>query len=432
MQRQSTLTAYVLNYSIVIIALYSIQPYTSVPIGNTTIWWFINGFILIYSILAKRLYVTQKEKNFLFITIYLLWNIINIVRGFYIAQSYWDWKGLVSNSFALMMPLIAYSATNPLLLQKILSKYVQIALPLFLIIVFIIDTKAIGFYLMPISFLMLFFAALTDKWKLCLLIVTVFVMLVNVSERSNVIKFFVPVLLVVMYYARLLYMKWLMNFIILLLLIVPVVLFALAVTGQFNIFNINEYAPSHIVTSTNTHGVKVQEDLTADTRTSLYIEVLNTAQKYNTWWLGRSPAKGNETVLFSNIASITGKEERLGNEVAILNIFTWTGIIGVFLYMLVFFRASYLAINKTNNVYSKMLGLYIAFRWLYAWVEDINNFSLNYYMVWIMIGVCISNEFRSMTDQEVKIWVRGIFQPIYRKIYVQLYYYRISRKKFTA
>ena len=96
------------------------------------------------------------------------------------------------------------------------------------------------------------------------------------------------------------------------------------------------------------------------------------------------------------------------------NIFTWTGIIGVLLYMMVFYRASYLAINQSKNSYAKLIGLYIAFRWVYAWVEDINNFSLNYFMLWVFIGLCYSHEFRGMTNQEVKWWVRGIFDKKYQ------------------
>ena len=95
------------------------------------------------------------------------------------------------------------------------------------------------------------------------------------------------------------------------------------------------------------------------------------------------------------------------------NVFTWTGLIGVILYSILFFRASYFAVNKSKNIYAKMLGIYVAFRWLYAWVEDVNNFSLNYFMLMVMIGLCFSHSFRHMTDKEVVFWVRGIFDNRY-------------------
>ncbi|MDD2911353.1 MAG: hypothetical protein PHS87_07055, partial [Petrimonas sp.] len=68
------------------------------------------------------------------------------------------------------------------------------------------------------------------------------------------------------------------------------------------------------------------------------------------------------------------------------------------------------------NIYAKMLGIYIAFRWLYAWVEDVNNFSLNYFMLWVMIGLCFSYTFREMTNKEVALWVRGIFDVRYIRL----------------
>ena len=105
--------------------------------------------------------------------------------------------------------------------------------------------------------------------------------------------------------------------------------------------------------------------------------------------------------------------ERFSNEVSVLNVFTWTGLIGVLLYFLVFFRASYLAVNKSNNIYMKIVGLYVAFRWAYAWVEDFNRFDLSNLFLWIMIGMCFSNSFRAMNNLEVKFWVRGVFEKRY-------------------
>ena len=102
--------------------------------------------------------------------------------------------------------------------------------------------------------------------------------------------------------------------------------------------------------------------------------------------------------------------ERLGNEVAILNIFTWTGIIGVILYLLVFYRASYMAVNHSNNTFSKILGIFLAFRWFYSWVEDINIFSLTNFFLWVMIGMCFYKSFRALSNKEVSSWVQGIFE----------------------
>jgi hypothetical protein len=128
---------------------------------------------------------------------------------------------------------------------------------------------------------------------------------------------------------------------------------------------------------------------------------------------GRTPARGNDSNLFGlhQLRELkTGKKERYANEVSILNIFTWTGLIGVILYFFVFLKASYLAVVKSNSFFMKLLGLFVAFRWVYAFIEDFSNFNLYYIFLWIMIGMCFSKEFREMNDEEIKYWVEGLFK----------------------
>jgi hypothetical protein len=286
-------------------------------------------------------------------------------------------------------------------------------LPLFVIIFFLIATDAYGFYLVPISFLLLFFPALTLRWKIVMLIIAILVITADLGARSNVIKFTLPALFSLLFYIRLLLSNAILELIRKSLFIAPIILFSLAVTDVFNVFKMDDYIKSDIVEiKKDAEGNIYEDNLKADTRSSIYIDVLNTAEDYNSWWIGRSPARGNKSESFGEWDE-SGRGERLGNEVAIANIFTWTGIVGVVLYFLVFYKASYLAINQSNNFFAKILGLFLAFRWLYAWVEDINNFSLTTFFLWFMIGLCFSKSFRIMTDQEVKHWVRGIFDKRY-------------------
>jgi hypothetical protein len=56
------------------------------------------------------------------------------------------------------------------------------------------------------------------------------------------------------------------------------------------------------------------------------------------------------------------------------------------------------------------VGLFITFRWLYAWVEDFSRFDMSNLILWMMISVCFSNEFRKMTNVEIKLWVNGFFK----------------------
>lgn len=410
-----------LPYCISIIAVLSVAslPALSFPyiyiLDNTTFKWVFSFVILtIFFFSLRYFYDDINNKDIVVVTYYLIWTAICIMRGMFVGGGYWEWKGLISNTMGLLLPIVAYSATNKAVVRSILSTYVKYSLPLFVIIFFLIQTDAYGFYLMPVSFLMLFLPALSNRQRLLLFAFTAVVLLSDLGARSNVIKFAVPLLTLTIYYYRKIITVKMLNSIRLFFIIAPFVFFTLAVTNVFNVFNISEYLGELSSTGTDTEGKRDEVDLSQDTRTFLYVEVIESAI-YNDYWIfGRTPARGNDSESFGAIEyELTGRDERLANEVGVLNVFTWMGVIGVFLYFVLFFRATYVAVNRSNNIYAKMLGVYVSFRWLFSWVEDVNNFSLNYFMLWLMVGLCFSHSFRSMNNYEVTIWIRSVFDYRY-------------------
>lgn len=128
--------------------------------------------------------------------------------------------------------------------------------------------------------------------------------------------------------------------------------------------------------------------------------------------MGRTPARGNDSASFGSYNAEklkTGKYERHFNELCHTNIFTWLGLIGVILYSFIYFRSSYLAVYKSNNIYIKYLGCFIAFRWAYGWIEDFNQFDIMNISLWMMIAMGISFQFRSLSNQQFKLWINSIF-----------------------
>lgn len=410
------------SISILIIAISSVASYieakSGLRIGNTTIWWVFYSVIIYLFFSAKKSFFDPANKNNMqSVHWYLMWNICCMIRGVFIADTYWDWKGLLSNSLALLIPVIAYSVSNKNVFQSVLSYYFRYGLYIFFALIVLTPKGAYGFFLVPVGFLLFFLPILPTRWRIISIAFAILVMVSDLGARSNVIKFGLPFVFLLIYYLRHLISIGLLETIRKIFFIIPPLLFFLAVTGTFNVFKMDDYIKGdYTETNKNKDGETVEVNLVADTRTALYEEVLTTARKYDTWWFGRSPARGNETEVFSNLAEITGREERLSNEVAILNIFTWTGIVGVLLYMVAFYRASFLAVRRSKSIYVKVVGLFVAFRWIYAWVEDINNFTLTNAFLWMMIGMCFSKAFRSMTNKEIKYWVRGIFDKRYRKM----------------
>jgi len=155
------------------------------------------------------------------------------------------------------------------------------------------------------------------------------------------------------------------------------------------------------------------EDLAEDTRTFLYEEVISSAVYNQYVWQGRTPARGNDSEWFGafNADELqTGKYERFENEACHLNVFTWLGLIGIILYSLIYLRSSFLAVYKSNNTLMKLLGVFIAFRWAYGWVEDFNRLDIMNISLWMMIAMGFSETFRQMNNEQFKKWIVGVFK----------------------
>lgn len=421
--------------TIFLLAIYSVMPYLKPQIpmvaslNNTTFWWGISILILTVFFLARYSFFDKRNNdNMLIVWIYLIWNFVCIIRGAFAAEMYWDWKGLTGNAMALLLPIVIFSATNKMVVQSLLAFFIKYTMPLFFVFALLIRTDAFGFYLIPVSFLVLFFPALTNRQRMVLLVATGIVFIADLNARSNVLKFGIPFIILIIYYLRDKISVKVMEWARISFFVIPIFLFILGVSGVFNIFKIQDYVKGDFsAPGVDATGERVDLNVIEDTRTFLYEEVLESAVNNNYWLLGRTPARGNDSYTFGTLAvDLTGRYERLSNEIGLANVFTWTGVIGVILYMLIFLRSSYLAVNKSRNIYAKMLGIFVAFRWLYSWIEDVNDFSLNYFMLMVMLGLCFSESFRNMTDKDVMIWARSIFDVRY----VRLQQYLFKKNKY--
>ncbi len=415
-----------LSVLIVLLTLISINQWSEMPIGNTFTSWIICTIILVLFIKGiKPYYDTINNSNLRYVHWYMVWVGICIFRGLFIPENYWDWKNLTGGILTLALPLSIYIFTNENIIQKILSYWIRYALPLFLVVLISADSNVSGFYMAPISLLALFIPILKNKWKLIIVFVTLFVIFSDLSVRSSVIKYGCAISIGMLGFIKFIKIELAIKFFRYTFLLLPIILLLLALSGIFNVFRMDEYLNGEYVVKSKTDPT-IDESLTADTRTFLYSEVINSAILNNYVLWGRTPARGNDSDWFGNFMAEdlgTGRYERYENEVGILNIFTWTGLVGVLLYLLVFMRASYLAIYKSNSIFIKLLGLYVAFRWTFAFVEDFNRFDIANLTLWMMIAMCFSVKFRQMSDKVISLWVNSIFDKRYEKVY-QWYLYK--------
>ena len=389
-------------------------------LGKITFWWIIQFFVLIIFWHVKTNYSSHTHRKSLkYLEWYIYYVILQFTFGAFISVGYWDWKILVGNTMCLLIPLVAFASNSVSLLKKLFNHYIFYTAPLFLLVQFFIGRDEFGFYLAPFSFFILFFPILTFRWKVLISIIAGYVVFADFGARSNLIKFIVPFLCAFIYYFKQMFTTKIFGFIRLILLLAPFIFFVLVTSGGFNVFNPQGDNKKEIIDKKRDFkGEIVEDDLTADTRTFLYVDVLKTAKKYNSWIFGRSPARGNISESFGG-GDMSKSNERNGNEVSILNYFVWLGLVGVIFIFILFYQATNLAIHYSNNIFSKIIGIFIAFRWAFAWVEDINNFYIQYIYIWIFIGFSYSENFRKMTDHQMKIWIRGIFEAPKRVVKLQ-------------
>ena len=400
---QNNKTSKFLNYAILLISVSSVLQWCELLIGNTFLWWLLDGLILI-----KFFVLTRGQERITPIFVFLLCVGVSFVYGVtWQAYTYWDWKLPVSNLMVFSLPLTVYVFLTPSILGSVLHFWLRRAWIILLILAPFLASDAFGRFLMPYSFLALFFTVLNTRNRIIIAIAYGITITLGNESRSDMLKFSVCLLLGFVYYIpiiRSIFKRW-MKEIVYVLWVLPIVMLGLGVTGVFNVFNIEEelgLEGTYMIKSSNSG-----EDVSAltDTRTFLYSEEITSAIKNNYVIQGRSMARGYDSLFFGdNDESKRG--ERGKCETSILNIFNYFGLIGVIIYFGIFVTASYKAIAHSKNVYVPIIGVYVAFRWLFGWIEDFSNFDLNYLFLWIMISICYSDEYRNMTNQEFIGWIR--------------------------
>lgn len=337
-------------------------------------------------------------------------NLITVVRGMYNSVDYWDWKFLLQNSApALLTPWLIWLCGRldwtQFLLRFILYWYLPLA---FFICLFSVPQQYI-YLAAPIYLFLLFCPYMQKRQVLIVLAIVSASVLVNYTGRSHLLR--ISTILILMSSINLMSVKLFrraLPTLSKLLFMLPIVLFLLAYTECFNIFQLREYiSDSSLMSITNMSGEN--EDLLIDTRTFLYEDLLGSLRddsalltglgatgKYHSDWYDRG---------FDTIGDGRGRYQC---EVGILNIVLYSGLIGAILYGMIFFYASQVAICDSNNLLCKLLGLFVILRWNFFFVEEFTNLNTSYYMLWLSIGLCLTPAFRHLSDRQMRKWIQNI------------------------
>ena len=386
----------------------SVNLWAQIPLGNLITTTFLQ-LIVIYLIYKKRNYLfTPVNKNiYLPVTLYLTWTYICIIRGSAIADNYFEYKQLLIGSISCLLPIMVWLFYKPYITYKIYSYWFKYGI-LFFIIFYWWNAGFTQFYLSPLLLLFCFFPLFPPKKALIIFIIGIlYCYLGGIENRSQLIKGVCALAIGGASYI----MPYLSKKII---KIGHILCYAtIFIIFKVILWNANGVINGNISVEEAKYGS--DSELTQDSRSLIYADVITSAINHNYVIWGRTPARGNDIELSyalffwaydDNV--VFNKNERHSNEVLHLNIFTWEGLIGVILYFAIYIKASYLAVYRSKNIYISLLGCFIAFRWVFGWIEDFNSFNILNISLWTMIGMCYSDKFRDMTNIEFKQWIRKL------------------------
>ena len=403
-----------LSYSILLISVYSVLQWSSLSmtvINNTFCWWFLQAMILYNLYRFRSLEIKEKV-----LSLFLVYVVLSFLYGLYMAENYWHYKFLVRNFMIYLMPMSIYVFVYPSRVQSVLRVWFKKALILLICISPFIYSDAWGNYLTPFCLFALFHHLLPQKWRYITILAFIVTFTLGWASRSCTIRFSVAFIIGVLFIwenSRNVLLRQIKKIYVVLSL-VPILFFILAITNIFNILNIDEEFGLSQKYEIFQSDKDANGSALEDTRTLVYIEVLNSALQNHYIIQGHSLARGYDSIMFGEaLNEAMGNQfrgERPASETCILNVFTYMGIIGVILYMLIFMRSTFLAIFHSNNNYIKIIALFVLFRWIYSWIEELAFFNITYLMLWIMVAMCFSPYFRMMTNKDFKCWFKTIIK----------------------
>lgn len=397
---------YFLKYTILLVFLPSI--FTGFYPGKITAMTTLCGWILFVS------YYHFKRKLFLndfdgrnIIKIFLLYMTILYIRGWGNIDSDRDvYAQLGSNIFfCFLFPCLIF-ISHPLYLHNILKSFIWPGALLCVICYFYPPTDGMMSLAHNASFLNVFILCMPfikKKWSIYIITAVIFIVLLDIDRRSIMVNNVVTFMLVICY--PLLKVKIFKRITYYILIILPLTFAYLGYKGEFNIFQFLDKTSFFLSNDSRS--------LFVDSRTSIYEDVFGELKKDDSLVYGLGCNGKTETSLSdlpNTIYYKIYKFGRPGTESGMLNYIQYGGLIGFILYGLLLVIASYKATFLSNNSFMTSLGLFVAFKFLYSFIEDQIMFNAHSFYIFLWIGMCYNKKFREMSNEQIKKYLNQIFK----------------------
>lgn len=333
----------------------------------------------------------------LYITL-LLWNLTNIIRSMLFDTG--PLTTLFGNTFtalALLVPVALSFSNYALHLQtanRLFLNIIKAGIPVYLVCMLFTGAstnetvyRVLTEIFYPVVFLITVIPYQTAKNKLIIVLASLIILHVAFVYSSRTMLGRIPLLylcLIPLYFYRSFNMKWILAS-SMLILFIPVLFMKISADSKQSVFR--KYLPA-------------DSELGADTRTFLYVEVLNDLTGNSRLIHG----KGANGTYFSKYFKQTKQDtdNRLSVEVGILAILLKGGLIAVFLNLTIFFIAVYLAFFRSASTFLAGIGLMLLVHTLLLFVENLVSYSFYNATVWFFTGICFSRETRTLNDTDIR------------------------------
>lgn len=375
--------------------------------GSVVIPTALAGYCVAY-VLFK--YPTLLQKNDFdglgIIKLFFILNAYIYIRGFFNIGTVYDGYAMASTLLftSFLIPSLIY-LSKPQFANKIWRSCIIIGIPLCILTYIFPPSDGImsmGFNASFLNLFILFIPFVNNKWKLIIILLSALIILSDLDERSIIVGLVFPFLIVVFW--RFIRSRFMLSVLFALFVIIPFVFVIMGTLYNVNIFE--------VLGSSDYKLQGADREMFVDSRTGIYTDVIVGLYEENSilWGLGgngkiHSYLMDLSTYDFDSIY----KGGRGATESGMLNYFLYSGVIGVIVYGLFLLSAAYLAIFKSKNRVMKMLGIFMAFKFTYSFIDDRIAFTCHCLYLFLWIGMCYNRSFRAMSDVEMKSFISSIF-----------------------
>tara|TARA_B100000579_G_scaffold405853_1_gene391831 strand:+ start:853 stop:2061 length:1209 start_codon:yes stop_codon:yes gene_type:complete len=380
----------------------------SIPISPPIVMYFMLYSALIFLVNIAFNNVVFNElplvsKNLF--KIYWLYSLFIIFFGFVKATSYWDYKYIFVSYIpgvltSLVILIGADFQKNLYLFKLIINKLFPLAIIIGLVVW---SFEFLDIYahstarLTSIVFIfILAFPFLKPTHRYLIIFISVLSILIEPGYRANVIRIIISWVCVFFYYFFLLKPR-IINILSSIIILLPLFFLQAGIQGKLDVFK-------YLSESNLEAGISK-----ANTRSILYEEVLWSLNSGSSnLIIGGGASAGHYSEIYFEKKTAKQVNIRYQTEVGFLNTLFKSGLVGVIFDLLIILIPAYYAVNYSRNNFSKILGFYLIFSWIFYFVERPLMLNINNFLFFLIIGICLNKTFRDSTDNEIKYLLKSI------------------------